>query len=51
MVLTHRPLSVRCSVEKLKLQDRPKDYYRILGVGQSTSDAELKRTYRVLSLR
>ena len=36
---------------QLKQQGRPKDYYRILGTSQSTSENELRLSYRLLALR
>jgi hypothetical protein len=38
-------------IAQLKLQRRPKDYYRVLGVCASSSERVLRRTYRMLSLR
>jgi preprotein translocase subunit Sec63 len=39
-----------CALQ-LKQQGRPKDYYRILGTSQSTSENELRLSYRLLALR
>jgi preprotein translocase subunit Sec63 len=38
-------------VLQLKQQGRPRDYYRILGTSQSTSESELRLSYRLLALR
>jgi len=38
-------------IAQLKLQRRPKDYYRVLGVCASSSERVLRRTYQMLSLR
>ena len=36
---------------QLKQHGRPRDYYRILGTSQSTSESELRLSYRLLALR